>query len=111
SRIFLVPAPIADVHSKAAAPMVQVAAAGSPTLMPTSSGAEVAEGGARIAYAAPRRSSGLDPVPARPGDELFVIDMSQPRSQRYLEIPTRPGDVVLIPLAGEVTVQGWVQKG
>jgi protein involved in polysaccharide export with SLBB domain len=110
SRIFLVPAPVADLQSRSTAPTVQVAAAGGPTLKPVSAGAERVEGGARVANAATHPSSELDPLAARLGDEHLLIDMSQPRSQRYMEIPARPGDVVLVPLAGEVTVQGWVEK-
>lgn len=110
SRIFLVPAPITDSHSKAAAPTVQVAAAGIPALTPISGGADGVEGEARVANSAARPSSGVDPFPVRPGDDPLVIDLSQPKSQRYLEIPARPGDVVLVPLAGEVAVQGWVEK-
>jgi len=107
SRIFLIPAPVADVHARAAAPMVQVASAGDPTVMPISTEAD-AEGGARVG-AATGPSSGLDTLPGRLGGEQLVIDLSQP-SRRYMQIPARPGDVVLVPLAGEVTVQGWVEK-
>ncbi|MBM4263775.1 MAG: hypothetical protein FJ145_20420 [Deltaproteobacteria bacterium] len=35
---------------------------------------------------------------ARGGDEL------------YLSLPARPGDVVMVPIGGEVLIQGWVQK-
>lgn len=28
----------------------------------------------------------------------------------YLAIPARPGDVIVVPDAGEVLIQGWVQK-
>jgi protein involved in polysaccharide export with SLBB domain len=28
----------------------------------------------------------------------------------YLNIPTRPGDVLIVPSAGEVTVGGWVKS-
>jgi len=85
SRIFLIPAPVADVRSQAIAPIVQVASATGP-------------------------SSELDQLSGRLGGEQLVIDMSEPRTQRYMEIPARPGDVILVPLAGEVTVQGWVEK-
>ena len=27
-----------------------------------------------------------------------------------LDLPTRPGDVIVIPIAGEVMVQGWVKN-
>jgi len=30
--------------------------------------------------------------------------------QRYLNMPARPGDIVMIPGAGEVLVQGWIAK-
>jgi protein involved in polysaccharide export with SLBB domain len=39
-----------------------------------------------------------------------VISTTSAQDQRYLELPARPGDVVLIPAAGQVTVQGWVDK-
>ena len=110
SRIFLIPAPVADVHSQAIAPMVQVASAGSPAIMPISAGTDSAESGTRVANPATGPSSELDQLPGRLGGEQLVIDMSEPRTQRYTEIPARPGDVVLVPLAGEVTVQGWVEK-
>jgi len=44
-----------------------------------------------------------------PTDEL-VIDLARPDNQRYVEMPARPGDVIVVPAAGEVTVQGWVDK-
>ena len=31
-------------------------------------------------------------------------------SRAYLSMPARPGDVIFVPEAGEVMVQGWVQK-
>lgn len=40
----------------------------------------------------------------------IVISMTDPQSRAYLEIPARPGDVLLVPAAGEVTVGGWVRK-
>jgi protein involved in polysaccharide export with SLBB domain len=110
SRIFLVPAPVADVHSRAPAPTVQVASARGSRMMPISARAEGAESEARAEYTATNSSSGLDSLQAQLGGEQLIIDMSQPRSQRYMEIPVRPGDVVMVPLAGEVTVQGWVEK-
>jgi polysaccharide export outer membrane protein len=39
----------------------------------------------------------------------FVIDLTNRRvSERYLNIPVRPGDTVYVPRAGSVTVIGWV---
>jgi protein involved in polysaccharide export with SLBB domain len=39
-----------------------------------------------------------------------VIDVSNINSQKVLDLPARPGDVVIVPPAGQVVVQGWVQN-
>lgn len=102
SRIFLIPA-------KTAAPMDKVATAQSP-LTPASLRTDGIEAGPRTANVTTGAINGLDQDPLRRGYDPLVIDMSRPTGQRYLQIPARPGDVVLVPLAGEVTVQGWVDK-
>jgi polysaccharide export outer membrane protein len=38
----------------------------------------------------------------------LVISTTGP--ERYLDMPVRPGDVLFIPAAGSVSVQGWVDK-
>ena len=38
----------------------------------------------------------------------LVISMAGP--ERYLDMPVRPGDVLFVPAAGSVSVQGWVDK-
>jgi polysaccharide export outer membrane protein len=40
--------------------------------------------------------------------EQVVINLSREGNRRYLELPARPGDVIIVPAAGEVTVEGWV---
>jgi protein involved in polysaccharide export with SLBB domain len=40
----------------------------------------------------------------------ILITMSDSGTQNYLELPARPGDVLIVPSAGEVTVGGWVQN-
>jgi len=40
----------------------------------------------------------------------IIIGMSDPSTQNYLDLPARPGDVLIVPSAGEVTVGGWVQQ-
>jgi hypothetical protein len=40
----------------------------------------------------------------------IVVDLARPTLAGCLDIPARPGDVVLIPAAGQVGVYGWVQK-
>jgi protein involved in polysaccharide export with SLBB domain len=110
SRIFLIPAPAPDGHLGAAAPTVQFASPSSPTLKLISSRTERADAGAQVVNAGTRPPSELNPLPPQLGEEQLVINTSQASSQRYMEIPARPGDVVLVPLAGEVTVQGWVER-
>jgi len=39
-----------------------------------------------------------------------TINMARAGMQQYLSMPARPGDVLIIPAAGEVTVGGWVQN-
>src|SRR5512146_28404 len=43
-------------------------------------------------------------------DQGVVIDLFHSANERYLELPVRTGDVIIVPVAGEVTVQGWVEK-
>ena len=43
----------------------------------------------------------------------IVIDFNRPaneNSQKYLMLPVRPGDFVVVPSSGEVLVEGWVEK-
>lgn len=40
----------------------------------------------------------------------IVIDLTKPALAGCLDIPARPGDVVLVPPAGQVGVYGWVEK-
>jgi polysaccharide biosynthesis/export protein len=44
-----------------------------------------------------------------PAEQVF-ISTSRAEDQRYLELPAVPGDVIVVPAAGQVTVQGWVDK-
>ncbi|HVB83071.1 MAG TPA: polysaccharide biosynthesis/export family protein [Candidatus Binataceae bacterium] len=43
-------------------------------------------------------------------DQGVVIDLFHSANERYLELPVRMGDVIIVPVAGDVTVQGWVEK-
>jgi polysaccharide biosynthesis/export protein len=50
-------------------------------------------------------------ISARETDSGEVtLDLFQPREERYREMPVHAGDVIIVPAAGEVTVQGWVDK-
>jgi polysaccharide biosynthesis/export protein len=43
-------------------------------------------------------------------DQGVVINLFHSANERYLELPVRTGDVIIVPVAGEVAVQGWVEK-
>jgi protein involved in polysaccharide export with SLBB domain len=40
----------------------------------------------------------------------IIIDLNKPSMTRCLDLPARPGDIVLVPAAGQVGVYGWVAK-
>jgi protein involved in polysaccharide export with SLBB domain len=40
----------------------------------------------------------------------LVIAINDPTMRNYLELPARPGDAIIVPAAGEVTVGGWVRS-
>ncbi|MBV8134977.1 MAG: polysaccharide biosynthesis/export family protein [Deltaproteobacteria bacterium] len=42
------------------------------------------------------------------GRPWIVLDLAKPGNQACLDVPVRPGDAVMVPIAGEVMVQGWV---
>ncbi len=42
------------------------------------------------------------------GDSLS-IDVGRASDRKYLQIPARPGDVIIVTQAGQVAVEGWVQ--
>jgi protein involved in polysaccharide export with SLBB domain len=42
--------------------------------------------------------------------ETLVINTTRADDRRYLGLPARPGDVIIVPTAGDVTVEGWVEK-
>jgi polysaccharide export outer membrane protein len=45
--------------------------------------------------------------------EPIVIDLKELAhggSQKYLSLPVRPGDVIMVPGGGQVLVEGWVEK-
>lgn len=46
-------------------------------------------------------------------EDPIVINFNRPAresSQRYLMLPVRPGDFIVVPSSGEVLVEGWVEK-
>jgi protein involved in polysaccharide export with SLBB domain len=57
----------------------------------------------------PRRSEALMAGPTMTGLHPLTISLSNPGMQKYLGMPARPRDVLIIPSAGEVAVGGWVR--
>lgn len=55
---------------------------------------------------APSTAIGFIP---RGGSDPITIGLDFVRRDKQLDVPVRPGDVILVPAAGEVMVQGWVQ--
>jgi polysaccharide export outer membrane protein len=41
---------------------------------------------------------------------INLDSISRKGQEKYLSIPARPGDIIMVPGAGEVLVQGWVAK-
>jgi hypothetical protein len=39
----------------------------------------------------------------------LIIFLNDPSMRSYLDLPARPGDTIIIPASGEVTVAGWVK--
>jgi polysaccharide export outer membrane protein len=44
------------------------------------------------------------------GRPWIVLDLAKAGNQACLDVPVRPGDAVMVPIAGEVMVQGWVNN-
>jgi polysaccharide biosynthesis/export protein len=87
--------------------------------VPEQPAAEQSAGDFRLAEADPGRISAVsvpagaespDAVALRMMSHRAIIDTARTDEQRYLELPAMPGDVIIVPAAGEVTVQGWVDK-
>lgn len=53
-------------------------------------------------------SMGVPFIPRGKSDPI-TIGLDFVRQDKQLDVPVRPGDVILVPAAGEVMVQGWVQ--
>jgi polysaccharide export outer membrane protein len=81
----------------------------SPSQAPNSQGPSASVGGYGNAEAAALHPGG-DLGQGKPGTEQVLIRISRASDQRYLNMPAEPGDVIIVPSAGEVTVQGWVDK-
>ncbi len=99
SRIILIPS-----ARRAAADGRLTASAKPEQLSDASAGSQY--GLANVSQSVPALAPSMS---ARANDGL-VIDLSHSANERYLTLPAKSGDVIIVPAAGEVTVQGWVDK-
>ena len=51
-----------------------------------------------------------DVPPALAHTDPILIDLSNTGGESQLDLPARPGDVIIVPAAGEVMVKGWVKN-
>ena len=56
------------------------------------------------------RSPSVEPAVLTEPKQGSPLVISTAGPERYLEMPVRPGDVLFVPAAGSVSVQGWVDK-
>jgi len=54
--------------------------------------------------ASPLILKNVDPI------NLSLDSITRGSNERYLQMPARPGDIIMVPGGGEVLVQGWVEK-
>jgi len=109
SRIILIPAPTVaqDAGFRNAVQTREISPGADPALVRSSFPA-IGNTADEMATA-PLEPSGA--VSARESDSGEVIlDLFQPRGEQYREMSVRAGDIIIVPAAGEVTVQGWVDK-
>lgn len=55
-------------------------------------------------------TSAHEPSDSKAKGAPILVDLTKPALAGCLDIPARPGDVVLVPAAGQVGVYGWVEK-
>jgi protein involved in polysaccharide export with SLBB domain len=74
---------------------------------PADTAGEAVSGISRVSHREPDESTSLSKAVMAQG---LIINTTQPANQRYLALPAKSGDVIIVPAAGQVTVQGWVDK-
>jgi polysaccharide biosynthesis/export protein len=105
ARLLAASEQMAETPGDHQAPMTAVreAAVGTP---------EKPAGRMRSAHGIPTRPSDSVPLSyATPikQEQAIVMTLAGPEGEEALDIPARPGDVIIIPGGGQVMVQGWVR--
>ncbi|MHB8381196.1 MAG: polysaccharide biosynthesis/export family protein [Candidatus Binataceae bacterium] len=100
SQVSAVPghAPLAPKAAGAEGPQV---ASGDIAVQPVGEGESLPASYQPAATQMPAGLGSADPI---------VIDLTNTHNENELGIPARPGDVIIVPAAGEVMVKGWVQN-
>jgi polysaccharide biosynthesis/export protein len=76
----------------------------------TNTAASGAHGCTATAMLSHIRASGTNERGPGASVEPIIFDLSKPTMANCLDTPARPGDVVVVPPAGQVGVYGWVAK-
>jgi polysaccharide export outer membrane protein len=63
-----------------------------------------------VSHASGRGIAEPDAVTEQVMAKGIAINLFHSSNERFLEIPVKSGDVIIVPAAGEVAVQGWVQN-
>jgi polysaccharide biosynthesis/export protein len=107
-KIIFSPAQPKDLASSTSKPEgLKLASAGSQPLHPSAAGEPL-----RATSAAPRPSYESNAIPVSadaPAAHSIVLNIDG-GDAACLDLPARPGDVIIVPIAGEVMVDGWVQN-
>jgi polysaccharide export outer membrane protein len=77
-------------------------AGGAPVQVAASSSVQLDTG--PIVSALPSLTQNTEPL------VINIDDVEKERVHRYLTLPVRPGDIIMVPAAGEVLVDGWVER-
>lgn len=117
-RVILVPDAL--YHDERTAQLVQASISrshpegsenGQPSAAPAAEGSEAAAQPMRegpLPVKAVSTDAGIAPV-LRSAADPVVIDLTNASRQSHLDLPARPGNVIIVPSSGTVMVEGWVQ--
>jgi protein involved in polysaccharide export with SLBB domain len=119
NKVILIPSSVSGAGTKALGPNAQGRPFSAPEEQSKVDGSATADGEVKPmqpnkavqvaeAGAAPRHLAALDDqVPRQAG---IAISLSAASTPALLALPARPGDLLIVPAAGEVMVQGWVRN-
>jgi len=99
-RILFIPAPLPPAAFDMASPALNASSSSPPhELLQSSLKKSVSEGDG-VLIPVSYYDAAASPI---------VMNMHDDRQRRCLQLPARPGDTIIVPVAGNVTVEGWVR--